>query len=108
MPMRNSIRFSLRHVDVALAHAALNLDGTAHRRYHARELHQQSVASDPNNTAAVFRYFGLDKFAPVCLPLGERAFLVRTDQPAVASHIGRENGHEPSLHSLSPHNLLLQ
>src|SRR6185436_2684 len=55
------------------------------------------------NTAAVLRYFRFDKFAKVCLPLGERAFIVRTDQPAVTSHIGRENGHEPSVNSLAGH-----
>jgi hypothetical protein len=47
----------------------------------------------------VFLYLGVNEFAPVRLPLGERAFLVRTDKPAVASYIGRENGHEPALHS---------
>ena len=35
------------------------------------------------------------------LQLGERAFLVGTHQPAVAGHVGREDGHEPSLYSLA-------
>jgi hypothetical protein len=37
----------------------------------------------------------------MCLPLGQCAFLVSTDKPAVASYIGHENGHQPSLHSLT-------
>ena len=36
----------------------------------------------------------------MCLPLDERAFLVRADEPAVAGYIGCDNGHEPSLHSI--------
>jgi hypothetical protein len=43
----------------------LYLNGTFYRRYHANELDQQSIASDPNNTAVVLRYFRLDKFALV-------------------------------------------
>ena len=89
----------LRHVGVASRNGALNLDGTAYRSYRARELHQQPITGDPDNSASVLRYLGRDKFAPVCLPLGERAFLVSTDKPTVASYIGRENGHEPALHS---------
>src|SRR5262245_14223120 len=89
----------LRHVGVAFHHGALNLDGTAYRRYCARELQQQPVTGDPDNSTSVLRYLGRDKFAPMSLPLGERAFLVSTDKPTVASYIGRENGHEPALHS---------
>ena len=81
----------------------LHFDGTFYRRYHTYELHQESVAGDSNNAAAMLSYFRLDKFAKVCLPLGERALLICTDKPAVTSHIGRENGHEPSVHSLADH-----
>ena len=75
----------LRHVGVAAHNGALNLDGTAYRSYRARELHQQPITGDPDNSASVLRYLGRDKFAPMCLPLGERAFLVSTDKPTVAS-----------------------
>jgi len=70
----------------------LKLDGTFYCHYHANEFHQQSVASDANDTTVVLRYFRLDKFAKVRLPLGERALLVCAAQAAVTSHIGGEKG----------------
>lgn len=69
----------LRDVGVAFEHGALDLDGTTYRHHHACELQQQPVTGNPNNSAVVFRYLGLDKFALMCLPLGECAFLVSTD-----------------------------
>ena len=67
---------------------------------HACELDQKPVAGDPDDSAAVFGYLWIDEFAPVCLPLGERALLVGTDKPAVAGYIGRKNGHQSPLQSL--------
>src|SRR5262245_43666892 len=86
---------------IALADRTLDLNGTAQRRYCADELHQQTLAGDPDDPATVLRYFRPDEFAPVCFPPERRAFLARTDEPAVASYIGCEDGHEPSLHSLA-------
>ena len=88
MPIRNSIRRSCG-TSALRPQCALDLDGTAYRSYRARELHQQPITGDPDNSASVLRYLGRDKFAPMCLPLGERAFLVSTDKPTVASYIGR-------------------
>ena len=65
---------------------------TFYCHYHANELHQQSVARDANDTTVVLRYFRLNKFAKVCLPLGERALLVCADTAAKTSHIGGEKG----------------
>ena len=48
----------LRHVGVASRNGALNLDGTAYRSYRARELHQQPITGDPDNSASVLRYLG--------------------------------------------------
>jgi hypothetical protein len=45
----------------------------------------------------------MDEGAPMLLPLSERAFLIRSHEPAVASYIGRENGCEPSLHVFAIH-----
>jgi len=73
-------------------HAALDIDGTAHRVHHAGEFHQYAVAGDAHEPSEVFLYLRIDKDAPMLLPLGERAFFVCSDQPAVASHIGRQNG----------------
>ena len=55
------------------------------------------ILHDP---AAVFRYFGIDEF--VVDVHFQRASVPSSSahQPAVAGNIGREDGHEPSLHSL--------
>ena len=55
----------LRHAGVTLAHRALNLDGPAHRRYHASKFYQKPITDDPHDPAAVFRYFGINDFASI-------------------------------------------
>ena len=100
MPMRNSIRFSAGTSALRVDHAALNLDGAAHRVDDAGELHQQAVAGGLDDATAVLVDLGIDEFAPMRIPLGERALLVRTHKATVAGDIGRENGREPSRHAL--------
>ena len=43
----------------------------------------------------------VNQFAPVGLELGERTLLVSAHETAIASHIGRQDGCEPPLYSLS-------
>jgi hypothetical protein len=90
----------LRYLHVALRHPALNLDSTAHGINDAGELDQHAVPRGLHDAAAVFGDLGVNQGAAMGLELGERALLVGTHQPAVASHIGRQDGREPSLHSL--------
>src|SRR5262249_53580931 len=77
---------------VTLAHRPLDLDGPAHRRYHAGKFYQQPVADDPYDPAAVLRYFGIDDFASIHFECGVSTLLISAHQPAVAGNIGREDG----------------
>ena len=92
-----------RRVGVALDHAALDFDGAADRVHDAREFHQHPVAGGAHDPTGILRDLGLDELAPMGFPLRERAFLVLADEPAVAGHVGRENGRKPSLRSLGCH-----
>src|SRR5262245_16565252 len=82
----------LRQAGVTLAHRTLDVDGPAHRGYHAGKFHQQTVADDPHDTAAVFCYFGIDNFASINFERRVGTLLTDAHQPAVAGNIGREDG----------------
>src|SRR5262245_2428317 len=82
----------LRQAGVSLADRTLDVDGPAHRRYHAGKFHQQTIADDPHDAAAVFRYFGIDDFVAIHFERRVSAFLISAHQPAVACNIGREDG----------------
>ena len=86
-----------RYPRIVLAHGALEFDRAANRRDHARELHQQAIAGDAHDAAAMLGDLWIDERAPVSLPLGERAGLVGADKPAVAGHVGDQDGRQPSL-----------
>jgi len=47
----------------------------------------------------MFADLGIKQGLPVSLELSERALLVGTHQPAVAGHIGRQDGCEPSFYA---------
>ena len=49
-----------RDIAVALKHAALDVDGAAHRVNHADEFHQHSISGGLNNSAAMFGDLGVD------------------------------------------------
>ena len=53
----------LRHIGVALGHAALHLDRAAHRVDDAGELDQHAVAGGLDDAAAVLGDLGIDKLA---------------------------------------------
>jgi hypothetical protein len=90
----------LWHAGVALRHATLDIEGTAHRVHYAAELGQQPISGLLDNPAAVFGNLRVDKRAQMVLELGVRAFLIQASQPAIASHIGRQDGCKPSLYPL--------
>jgi len=83
--------------EVAFAHGALEFDRAANGRDHAREFDQEAVAGDAHDAAAVLGDLGIDERAPVSLPLDECAGLVGADKPAVAGHVGDQDGRQPSL-----------
>src|SRR6476660_3889782 len=83
---------------IAPEHCSLNIDGAAHRGYHAFEFHERRMAGHSANVAAIFHYPGINQFPPLCHPHGRRASFARHDEPAVADDIGCENGYEPPLY----------
>jgi hypothetical protein len=73
---------------------------TAHRVHNAAELGQHPVAGVLDNPPTVLGDLGIDKKAQVVLELRVRALFVHAGQPAVTSHIRRQDGCEPSLYPL--------
>jgi len=90
----------LRHVGIALGHAALDIDGTPDRVHYAAELSQQPISGVLDNPPTVLGYLGIDEGAQVVLELGVRALFVHAGQPAVSSHVCRQDGCEPSFYAL--------
>ena len=78
----------LRHVDIALAHPALDLGGTGDGVHHARELDQHAVAGDLDDAALMLGDLGVRHLAAVRLERCERPSLVEAHEPAVADHVG--------------------
>jgi hypothetical protein len=78
----------------------LNLDGAAYPIDDTRKLGQYPIACNPCDPTAVIFYLRLDDRVPMCLPLGEGAFLVSLNEPTVAGNIGHQNGRKPSLYAL--------
>src|ERR1700730_3259976 len=66
----------LRHITVALGHAALNIEGTADRIHYTAKLSQHSIAGVLDNTAAVVGNLGIEKGAQVKLKLNVRALFI--------------------------------
>src|SRR5262249_45427750 len=65
----------------------------------ACEFHKYSVADDPHYPPVKFLDVGLDERVPMCLPPGERAFVVIFDEATVPSNVGCKNGRELSFRS---------
>ena len=78
----------LRHIGVALAHAALDLGGAGDRVHHARELHQHAVAGELDDAPLVLGDLGVDQLVAMRLERGKRAGLVSAHEAAVADHVG--------------------
>jgi hypothetical protein len=88
---------------VAVGHAGLDGDGAAHRLDGARKVDQQAVARTLDDAAAMRGDMGLDQLAQMRLEEAQRAFLVMAHQPAVAHHVGRQDGREFALGALVFH-----
>src|SRR6516165_6224725 len=110
IPMRNSIRRSGGTPGVSLFHLALHFDSTTHRINDTGEFEEQAISGGLNDTAPMFLDLGIGQLAAKRLQRGEGPLLVRSHQPRVAGHVGREDRGETafdaswpsSLHGASP------
>jgi hypothetical protein len=73
-------------------HAALDFNRAASRIHDAREFDEQAVARCFHNTATVLGDCWIEELATVRLELRQGTFLIGPHQPAVARHVGGENG----------------
>jgi hypothetical protein len=89
--------------DVALGHAALNVDGAADRVQHAGELDQKAVAHDLEDAPVVARDGRIEELAKMGLQGAQGALLVGLHQPAIADHVCRQNGRQTPLDGLRVH-----
>jgi hypothetical protein len=89
------------HGGIAFPHPALKLDPAAQGVHHARELHEHAVASRIDEPTPVLGDLEIYEGAAVGLELRDGAFLVDAHEAAVASHIGCQNGREPSLYAFA-------
>jgi len=75
-----------RHIDIAVCHAALNLDGATYRIDGAGEFDQHPVAGSLDDTAAMFGDFWVDKYPATRFQPGQRAFFIAVHQAAIAGN----------------------
>ena len=89
---------------VGLADLLLQFDGAGDGVDGAGELDQHAVTHHLDDAALMLRHQGLeDSLAARSFRVRERAGLVLLHEPAVADHIGRENGGEPALDACIGH-----
>jgi hypothetical protein len=96
---------ALRHFGIALDHALLNLDGTAHRVYHAGKLNQHSVPGGLDDPAAVHGDLWVHELAPVGLEGGQGALLIGAHEPTVANNIGCKDRSQSSFYPRLGHHM---
>src|SRR5262249_7388949 len=72
----------LRHVGIALCHAALNIDSAAHRVHDATELSKQPISGVLDNPPTMLSDLGIDERAQVILEPSVRALFVQAGQAA--------------------------
>src|SRR5262245_4048342 len=70
-----------RHLGIAHSHLALGVDGAPHRVYDTRELDQEAIAGNSDDTAAVLLDHRIGDFAAQHPQPFERALLIYPDQP---------------------------
>ena len=77
---------------IAVMHAGLDLDSTAHGVEHAAELDEEAVAHLLEDAPAVFCYGRIEELAAMLPESAERAFLMGLHKSAVAHDIARHDG----------------
>src|SRR5262249_45424676 len=82
----------LGHLRIPLRHATLDLDTTAQRIHHARELRQHSVPGGLDDSAAMLGDLGIDERLSMGLEPRESAFLVNAHKPAVTGNVSGQDG----------------
>ena len=80
-----------RKAGVALDHAVLHLDGTAHGVDHATELNETSVAGALHHAPVMHGDGRIDQIAPKRPQPRQCAILVGAGEPAVPDNIGRQD-----------------
>src|SRR5260370_7477369 len=92
-----------RHVDIALSHAALNIDRTSYGVHDTYKLNQHPVAGRLDDPSPMLGYLRIDEFLAVCLQLPKRAFLIVAHQPPLAPHFARKYSRNASSNPTSTH-----
>ena len=87
----------LRYVGIAGDHAALDHDRAGDRIDHTCVFDENSISGRLYDTAMMASDSWVGQFSTDCLQRTQSADLVHAHKTAVANHIGRENGSEPSL-----------
>src|SRR5689334_1132596 len=92
-----------RNADVALQHAALDLDRTTCSTQHAAELDQETVAHYLDDMPAMACDGRIEEL-PAMLTKGvERLLFVCLQKTAVAHHIGSQDSRKPTFKKLCTH-----
>jgi hypothetical protein len=88
---------------IALRHAALYLDRTAHRLHDARKLDKHAIAGGFDDATTMLADLWIDQGAPARLESGQGAFLVLPHQTRVTRHVGGEDGGQLAFDALGRH-----
>jgi hypothetical protein len=81
----------VREISVSLNHRLLQCDGADNCLHGARELDQNAVALDPDNSTSTRADLGPNHFAQYSSQTPPCADLVLASQAAVTDHIGKHN-----------------
>ena len=81
----------LRHLGLALGHAALDLHSAAHRIDHAWKFREHAVAGVLHHPAPMLGDLRLDQLTEMPLEPFVRALLIRPHQTRVPRHVGGED-----------------
>jgi hypothetical protein len=89
----------LRHLGVPFGHAPLNIKRATDRVHNAAELGQESIAGILDDSPAVFTDFWIDYGAQMVCELGVCPLFVGSSQPAIPSHIGRQDSRQSTFNA---------
>ena len=101
------MRWSSRLTGVGGSHGLLQRNRAFDGVHGAGELHQNTVAHQLEDPAVMFGQDRLQNVSAASLQRGQRAGLVNLHQPAVADHIGGQNGGKATLDAFFGHGMWL-
>ena len=102
-PMRKAWRRSAGSADIALEHAALQLDRRAHRLDGAGEFHQHAVAHRLDDAAMEALDHRADQLGEMRTQIVEGPLLVGAHQAAVAVDVGEHDGRQTTIGARARH-----